>query len=67
MFEKALITHSAPAKPAVSPVIQPARVAPVEAPKMFAPAIKPIKKQEPVDDDEELENMMMQELMNRSQ
>ena len=44
MFEKALITHSAPTKKTIAPVIQPTIITPVEVPKTFVPPSKPAKK-----------------------
>jgi len=43
MFERAL-TQPVPVKPAVQPVAQPIKVAPIEAPKSFAPPSKASKK-----------------------
>ena len=43
MFEKALITNSAPEKQPVAPIVQPTRIAPVEVPKTFVPPSKPAK------------------------
>jgi hypothetical protein len=67
MFEKALNTNSAPAKPEAPAVVQPARVAPVEVPKPVIAPQKTVAKSQPVDEEAELEMLMMQELYNRSQ
>lgn len=68
MFEKALEQQTASAKTTAPVVVQqPVRVAPVEAPRSFAPSTKVTKKSEPVDEEAELEAMMMQELLSRSQ
>jgi len=62
MFNKALIV-SAP----VATVVQPVRAVPVEAPKPVIAPPKVQKQPEPVDEEAELEALMMQELMSRSQ
>lgn len=62
MFEKAL---NVPAP--VAPVVPPVKAVPVEAPKPFVAPAKVQKQQAPVDEDAELEALMMQELMSRSQ
>lgn len=62
MFEKALVVPAP-----VSSVVPPVKAVPVEAPKPVVAPPKVQKQQAPVDEDAELEALMMQELMSRSQ
>lgn len=62
MFEKALVVPAP-----VASFVPPVKAVPVEVPKPVAAQPKVQKQQAPVDEDAELEALMMQELMSRSQ